>query len=114
MTAVRLSIPDAIDRAGRLLQERYGDRPIPRADIVREVLRLGNYSPSSIMPSDFCYNRTDKDARPIRYCVFLSVPGGYQYVGRKYSTTRTTTSLPSQFRSKLDDVEKKRTVVTCH
>jgi hypothetical protein len=87
--ANRLSIPDAIDQVGRQLQQRYGNRPIPREDIVREVVNLTGYSTSSVMPSDFCYNRTNKGARPVEYCVFLEEAGGYHFVGRNYSATRT-------------------------
>ncbi len=85
----RLSIPDAIDQVGRRLQQRYGNRPIPHEDIVREVVNLTGYSASSVMPSDFCYNRTNKGARPVEYCVFLEETGGYHFVGRNYSTIRT-------------------------
>ena len=46
----RLSIPDAIDQVGRQLQQQYGNRPIPRQDIVREVVKLTGYSASSVMP----------------------------------------------------------------
>ena len=87
--ADRLSIPDAIDQAERQLQQRYGNKPIPREDIVREVVNLTGYSTSSVMPSDFCYNRTNKGARPVEYCVFLEEAGGYRFVGRNYSATRT-------------------------
>lgn len=87
--ATRLSIPDAIEQVGRTLQQRYGNRPIPREGIVREVVKLTGYSASSVLPSDFCYNKTNKGARPVEYCVFLEEPGGYRFVGRNYSATRT-------------------------
>jgi hypothetical protein len=81
----QLSIPDAMDRAGKLLQQRYGNRPIPRADLIREVLSLGNWSEGSIMPYDFCYNRENKGSRPLNQRVFLEAGGGqYKYVGRNY------------------------------
>jgi hypothetical protein len=85
----QLSIPDAIDQVGRQLQQQYGRRPIPRQDIVREVVKITGYSASSVMPSDFCYNRTNLGARPVEYCVFLEESGGYRFVGRGYSTKRT-------------------------
>ncbi len=87
--AKHLSIPDAVEQIGRTLQQKYGNRPIPREDIVKEVVSLTGYSASSVMPSDFCYNRTNKGARPVEYCVFLEESGGYRFVGRKYSATRT-------------------------
>jgi hypothetical protein len=86
----RLSIPAAIDQVGRQLQQQYGNRPIPRQDIVREVVRLTGYSASSVMPSDFCYNRTNLGARPVEYCVFEEEGSGYfRYVGRGRYTART-------------------------
>ena len=87
--ANRLSIPDAIEQVGRTLQQRYGNSPIPRGEIVTGVVNLTGYSASSVMPSDFCYNRTNKGARPVEYCVFLEEPGGYRFVGRNYSTRRS-------------------------
>jgi len=87
--ANRLSIPDAVEQVGRTLQHQYGNRPIPREDIVAEVVKLTGYSPSSVMPSDFCYNRSNKGARPVEYCVFEEEGNGYyRFVGRNYSTTR--------------------------
>jgi hypothetical protein len=84
----RLSIPDAMEQVGGILGQRYGDRPIPRADIIAEVTHRTGYSSSSVMPSDFCYNRTNKGARPVEYCVFEEVGRGYyRYVGRNYSAT---------------------------
>jgi len=87
--AQRLSIPDAIEQVGRALQQKYRNRPIPRNDIVKEVVNLTGYSASSVMPSDFCYNRTNKGARPVEYCVFLEEAGGYRFVGRGYSDKRS-------------------------
>lgn len=84
----RLSIPDAIEQVGRALQLRYGSSPIPRETIVREVVSVTGYAASSVMPTDFCYNRTNKGARPVEYCVFLEELGGYRFVGRGYSATR--------------------------
>jgi hypothetical protein len=87
--ANRLSIPDAIDQVGRQLQQQYGYRPIPSGDIVREVVKLTGYSVSSVMPKDFCYNRTNLGARPVEYCVFEEEGSGYfRYVGRGRYATR--------------------------
>ena len=88
--ANRLSIPDAIDQVGRQLQQQYGNRPIPREDIVKEVVKLTGYSAGSVMPKDFCYNRTNLGARPVEYCVFEEEGSGYfRYVGRGRYPART-------------------------
>src|SRR5882724_1640215 len=68
-----MSIPDAMDRVGKRLQGLCGDRPIPRTAIIEEVLKLGNWPPHSIIPSDFCYNHTNAAARPLEDRVFLKV-----------------------------------------
>jgi hypothetical protein len=86
--ANRLSIPDAIDQVGRRLQQQYGDSPIPKEEIVNEVVRLTGWSSGSVMPRDFCYNLTNRGARPVEYCVFLQEGYGFRYVGRNYSATR--------------------------
>ena len=87
-TAVdNLSIPDAVDQAGKHLKELYGDKPIPRKAIVSEVQKMGSWPAHSIIPSDFCYNRENEDSRPSKYRVFLWEEGGrgnYKYVGRSY------------------------------
>ena len=88
--ANRMSIPDAIDQVGRTLQQQYGDKPIPSGDIIREVVKLTGYSSASVMPRDFCFNRTNKGARPVEYCVFEEEGSGYyRYVGRGRYATRT-------------------------
>jgi hypothetical protein len=84
-----MTIPDAIDRAGKHLQELSGGRALTREAIINETLRYGNWSPASIIPSDFCYNRTNKAARQPQYWIFLMVDpdrdtGLYRYVGRNY------------------------------
>jgi hypothetical protein len=80
-----ISIPTAMDQAGKRLQGRYGGEPIPRQDIIREVLKRGKWDQESCSPSDYCYNLTNKGSRLARYRVFLRVaPGKYRYVGRDY------------------------------
>lgn len=85
----RLSIPDAINQVGGTLQTQYGKR-IPKAAIVDAVVKLSRWKASSVMPSDFCYNRSNLGARPVEYCVFLEHGSGfYEYVGRNYATARS-------------------------
>lgn len=77
-----LAIPVAMERAAKKLSTTYGNR-IPRATIIEEVLRLGNFNSASIIPSDFCYNRRNKGSRSVR--LFIWHPGGqYEYVGPEY------------------------------
>ena len=100
-----VSIPEAIDRAGKVLSQRKGSTPLTRREIVEETLKQGDskWSRSSIMPDDFCYNRKNKGSRPDELCVFLaSHPeksgGPYLYKGRGYfgltcNLSRKTSSI---------------------
>ena len=57
----KLTIRQALDQVGSELQPQYGDRPIPGAELKREVARrTGRTNESGIIPSDFCYNRTNE------------------------------------------------------
>ena len=85
----RMSIPDGVDQVGGTLRQQYG-KQIPKAAIVAAVVKLTGWKASSVMPSDFCFNRTNLGARPIEVCVFLEHGSGfYEYVGRKYATARS-------------------------
>jgi hypothetical protein len=85
------SIPEAIDRAGKVLSQRNGNRPLTKKEIVDETLKLGNskWARSSVMPDDFCYNRKNKGSRPDELCVFVTTNpensgGPYEYKGKGY------------------------------
>jgi hypothetical protein len=103
-----MTIPDAIDRAGKHLRELNGDKPLTRHAIIRETMQYGNWSPGSIIPSDFCYNRTNAGGRPPHYWVFLMLDpdrdtGLYTYFGRLHGpfepyrgrSVRQRQSIPS-------------------
>ncbi len=78
-------LPDAIDRAGQRLQKLNGEEPIRREAIIKEVLSRGAWERDSVIPSDYCYDRTNKGARLPKWRVFLHVgTGKYRYVGRDY------------------------------
>jgi hypothetical protein len=78
-------IAKAVNKAGQELRRKFGDR-IRRSDIQDEAARSGRWKRTSIMPSDYCYNRRNKDARSNRWNVFIWNAGGsYQYVGPNYS-----------------------------
>jgi hypothetical protein len=85
------SIPEAIDRAGKILSQKNGGQPLSKQEIVDETLRNGDpkWSRGSIMPDDFCYNRKNKGSRPDELCVFLAINaersgGPYVYKGKGY------------------------------
>jgi hypothetical protein len=94
-----MTIPDAIDQAGRRLQQLSGNNPIARDAIVKETLKYGDWSPTSVIPSDFCYNRTNVAARPAKYRVFLMADpnldnGLYLHVGRGYAYSDQVVTKP--------------------
>lgn len=85
------SIPEAIDRAGKILSQRNGNSPLTTKEIIDETLKLGDpkWKRSSVMPDDFCYNRKNRGSRPDELCVFLTTNsekngGPYVYVGKNY------------------------------
>jgi hypothetical protein len=85
------SIPEVIDRAGKVLSQRNGNMPLTKKEIVDENLRQGDpkWKRSSVMPDDFCYNRKNKGSRPDELCVFLTTNreksgGPYVYMGKGY------------------------------
>ncbi|HET6385033.1 MAG TPA: hypothetical protein VFJ58_16700, partial [Armatimonadota bacterium] len=45
----------ALNRAGRTLRSR-GSAEMSRKEIVEEALKGAEYSQSSVLPSDYCYN----------------------------------------------------------
>ena len=64
-----LTIPEAILQVGRHWRQLNGNKPVHRTYIIAEVLKLGEQSgkiwkPSSVMPSDFCYNLENQGSDP--------------------------------------------------
>jgi hypothetical protein len=85
----KISIPDGLNQVGPELKQKYGNR-IPKSAIVDAVVKLTGWKASSVMPADFCFNRTNLGARPIEYCALLEhVSGYFEFVGRGYATART-------------------------
>jgi Endonuclease NucS len=77
-----LPIPQALERAAQRLLASCGNR-IPREKLIDETASIGNYNPTSIIPSDFCYNRENRGSRKLR--LFIWHPGGkYEYVGSNF------------------------------
>ena len=82
------SLFDCLNEAGRELQARYGDEPIPREEIKRAAAALGSYKESSLIPSDYCYNRINADPASFQRCLFVwETSGLYRYVGENYPYT---------------------------
>lgn len=77
----------AVNEAGQKLQRKF-EGWIPRRAIVEEVARRGRWKRSSVMPSDYCYNRRNKSPQSHRWNIFIWHPGGrYEYVGPNYRYT---------------------------
>jgi hypothetical protein len=80
-----LSIPEALEKAAQELNTIYGNR-IPRQKLIAETLKLGQFNESSIIPSDYCFNRRNEGSR--KTPMFLWYPSStYEYVGRNYVYT---------------------------
>jgi endonuclease III len=77
-----LSIPLALERAAKRLLAPYGKR-IPWGKLVDGTMTLGNYKRTSILPTDYCYNRENPNSSRLR--IFIWHPGGkYEYVGSNF------------------------------
>ena len=82
-----MTMADAFDRAGAELQPLYPDG-IPAAELRRRAHELSGHKLESLLPSDFCYNRTNRGIQPPpgNNPVFLWLREGYyRYVGRGYA-----------------------------
>jgi hypothetical protein len=82
----RCHIVVALERAGRELQLQYGDEPIPRGELVTRTARLARCSPSSVLPSDFAFNRVNRDVVSRARPMFIHEGRGqYRFVGPDYA-----------------------------
>jgi hypothetical protein len=71
-----------VDQAGKNLQLRPGEELLTTEDIQREIKRLGRASGCNVRPTDYCYNRINKDPRSCRHPVFKWVElGKFRYLG---------------------------------
>jgi serine/threonine protein kinase len=57
-----MSIPKALKQAAVELKEKFGDA-IPRSNLINRAQQLCGRPLTSIIPSDFCYNRKNKGSR---------------------------------------------------
>jgi hypothetical protein len=77
-----VSVPAALKRAAIELQKEFGDA-IPGARLKERAHELCGYPLTSIIPSDFCYNRKNKGSRKPEMFLWKG-EGLYQYVGEGY------------------------------
>jgi hypothetical protein len=79
-----MNIPQALKQAGIELQKEIGDKYMPVSRLRERAHELCGYPETSILPSDFCYNRKNKGSRKPE--MFLWKEGDfYRYVGESYS-----------------------------
>lgn len=91
----KLTIAKALEIAGRKLQDVYGDQPIPASELKKEVAKQSRYGMSSIIPSDFCYNRTNAGIPLINNPMFIRTGRAhYTFVGMNYPYTGPMTHKP--------------------
>jgi len=76
---------ETIKQAGENLRDRLGDRPFSKTEINGEVLKLSDYAPNSIYPSDYCYNMLNKYPGSFEFPLFEQIQHGfYRYLGPSY------------------------------
>jgi hypothetical protein len=86
--AKSLNVTETLERVGRRLQQHYGDKPIPRAELVQQVASECGCTEGSVLPSDHCYNRTNHGVGLRHKRLFLHVGRGlYRFVGENYPYT---------------------------
>jgi hypothetical protein len=72
---------------GEKLQAQYGEAYIPNKEIKKEALTISEFKESSIMASDYCYNRVNMDPTSFKFPMYLmdeSEKEGYKFVGLNY------------------------------
>jgi len=88
-------IVQELAQAAIKLQTKYG-KNIPRKELNKEVHKYGHYKLSSIMPSDYCYDRKNASKISNKWRIFLDHDryGFYEYVGPNYPYTGPVRSRP--------------------
>lgn len=73
---------EALEQVGQKLRERNGQSPIPSRELKRQAAELSGLQESSIIPSDFCFNRTNAGIPLVSTPMFIQeVRGLYRFVG---------------------------------
>lgn len=83
-----MTIAEALEQIGQQLQTHYGDDPIPGSELKRRTAQLGGHRESSVLPSDFCYNRINAGIPSDNHPMFVHEGRGlYRFVGRSCAYT---------------------------
>ena len=83
-----MPIENALDRAGRELQAKCKQEPIPRDELCAVAAGYAGCAVSSVIPSDFSYNRVNRaPASRARPMFVQEARGLYRYVGLDYPYT---------------------------
>lgn len=80
-----MTTAEALEQVGQKLQAHFGDAPVPGAELTRQAALLCGYQESSVIPSDFCYNRTNSGIECPNQPLFVQEGRGqYRFVGLCY------------------------------
>lgn len=72
-----------MDDVGKMLQVKYGKESIP-FNAIQVAVKVEGYR--SILPSDYCYNRINRDPASFVYPLFEQVKHGeYRYLGHSFA-----------------------------
>lgn len=75
-----------MEQAGRELQLHYGKKPIPTGELVTRTARLARCSLSSVLPSDYAFNRVNRAVESrVRPMFIQEGRGQYRFVGPDYA-----------------------------
>lgn len=91
-----MTTAEALEQVGQKLQAQFGDAPIPGAKLKRQAALLGGHQESSVIPSDFCYNRTNAGINCPNQPMFVQEGRGqYRFVGLCYPYTGVMVHKPN-------------------
>jgi hypothetical protein len=83
-----LTVVEVMELVGRRLQNEHGDRPIPTAELVEQVVRECGCSRGSVLSKDHCYNWINKGIPTDNTPMFVQDSrGSYRFLGRNYPYT---------------------------
>ena len=88
-----------------------------RQEIISLVVDRFGANPNSIIPSDYCYNMTNKGISPDHISFFLNVGAGlYEYVGENYKATTIADVIAAYKKDfvRVDDQERYKWEAIAH
>jgi len=92
----------ALEQVGQKLREQYKGVPIPSSELKSQAARLCGHQESSVIPSDFCYNRTNAGIPLVNTPMFvLEGRGLYKFVGTGYPFTGPMVHKPRGQRERI-------------